>query len=124
MKRLLLLILLLLQLPLGAQPNPPTASEQEAGFLFRQGLELLEQGQPERATELFKKALRLEPERLEIRPYLARSLFEERELEPALRQLELYLEKEPSDSKVGLFRVRVLVALERYGQAGERGAGR
>lgn len=119
MKRLLLLILLLLQLPLGAQPNPPTASEQEAGFLFRQGLELLEQGQPERATELFKKALRLEPERLEIRPYLARSLFEERELEPALRQLELYLEKEPSDSKVGLFRVRVLVALERYGQAGD-----
>jgi Flp pilus assembly protein TadD len=100
-----------------AQPAPPTAGEQEAGFLFRQGLELLEQKQFLRATDLFRQALRLEPERLEIRPYLARSLFESADFEPALRQLELYLDKEPGDPKVALFRVRVLTALQRYGQA-------
>lgn len=114
-----LLILIFLTSLAGAQPNPPTPSEQEAGFLFRQGLSLLEQEQPERATELFRKALRLEPERLEIRPYLARSLYEIKDYEGALRQLELYLEKEPEDPKVALLRVRTLAALERYGQASD-----
>jgi Flp pilus assembly protein TadD len=102
-----------------AQPAPPSAQEREAGFLFRQGLELLDQGQFQRATDLFRQSLRLEPERLEIRPYLARSLFEAGDFEPALRQLELYLDKEPQDAKVALFRVRVLTALERYGQASD-----
>lgn len=119
MKRAILLLVLLLQLPLLAQPDPPTSSEQEAGFLFRQGLKLLEEGQPDRATDLLKRALRLEPERLEIRPYLARSLYEQRDYESALRQLDLYLNAEPTDAKVGLFRVRVLVALENFGQAAD-----
>lgn len=87
--------------------------------MFRQGLKLLESGQPERAADLFKRALRLEPERLEMRPYLARALYELKDYEGALRQLDLYLNQEPSDPKVGLFRVRVLVALENYGQAGD-----
>lgn len=120
MKRAILLLLVLwLQLPIAAQPYPPTSSEQEAGFLFRQGLRLLEEDQPERAADLFKRAIRLEPERLEIRPYLARSLYEIKDYEGALRQLDLYLNQEPSDPKVGLFRVRILVALENYGQAGD-----
>lgn len=114
-----LMLLCLLIGTASAQPAPPTAQEREAGFLFRQGLELLEQGQHVRATDLFRQALRLEPERLEIRPYLARSLFEADEFEPALRQVELYLDKEPQDHKVALFRVRLLTALERYGQASD-----
>lgn len=114
-----MLLLLALVLPAWAQPAPPTSSEQEAGFLFRQGLNLLEDGQPARATDLLKKALRLEPERLEIRPYLARSLYEQKDYESALRQLELYLNLEPDDTKVALFRVRTLVALERLGQAAD-----
>lgn len=112
-----MLLLCLLVSVAWAQPAPPSAEEREAGFLFRQGLELLEEGQSLRATDLFRQALRLEPERLEIRPYLARSLFESNDFEPALRQLELYLDKEPTDAKVALMRVRVLTALERYGQA-------
>jgi tetratricopeptide (TPR) repeat protein len=116
--RALLFLSLLATIAL-AQPAPPSAAEREAGFLFRQGLELLEQGQHIRATELFRQALRLEPERLEIRPYLARSLFEGQEFEPALRQVELYLDQEPKDPKVALFRVRLLTALERYGQAND-----
>lgn len=112
-----LLLLCLLATTAWAQPAPPSAEEREAGFLFRQGLELLEQRQYPRASDLFRQSLRLEPERLEVRPYLARSLFETGEFESALRQLELYLDKEPNDPKVGLFRVRVLVSLEKYGQA-------
>lgn len=115
----MLLLLCLLVGASWAQPAPPSSEEREAGFLFRQGLELLEDQQYARASDLFRQALRLEPERLEIRPYLARSLFETAEYEPALRQLELYLDKEPGDSKVALFRVRVLTALERYGQAND-----
>lgn len=111
------LLIILLTTVTWAQPDPPTPSEQEAGFLFRQGLKLHQEGQTGRATELFKKALRLEPERLEIRPYLARALYAGGDFEAALRQLELYLNLEPDDSKVGLFRVQTLVALERYGQA-------
>lgn len=114
-----LLLLFLLSSLAWAQPAPPSAEEREAGFLFRQGLELSEQGQYLRATDLFRQALRLEPERLEIRPYLARSLFESGDFEPALRQVELYLDKEPTDPKVALFRVRILTALERYGQAND-----
>jgi protein O-mannosyl-transferase len=102
-----------------AQPDPPAPSEREAGFLFRQGLALLEEGQTQRATDLFRKALRLEPERLEIRPYLARSLFDSKDYEGSLRQLELYLDSEPEDAKVALFRVKTLAALERYGQASD-----
>jgi Flp pilus assembly protein TadD len=102
-----------------AQPAPPSAGEREAGFLLRQGLDLMGQKQYARATELFRQALRLEPERLEIRPYLARSLFESKDYEPALRQLELYLDQEPEDVKVALFRVRLLTALKRYGQAND-----
>lgn len=102
-----------------AQPAPPTAGEREAGFLFRQGLELAEQKQPLRAAEMFRQALRLEPERLEIRPYLARALFETEDYEGALRQLDLYLDKEPGDTKVAFLRVRTLTALERYGQAND-----
>ncbi|MFA5505258.1 MAG: tetratricopeptide repeat protein [Vulcanimicrobiota bacterium] len=114
-----LFILLLLSALAGAQPDPPTSSEREAGFLFRQGLELFEEGQIERATDLFRRALRLEPERLEIRPYLAASLYEGKDYEAALRQLELYLDQEPNDPKVGLLRVKTLTALERYGQASD-----
>ncbi len=112
-----LLLLCLLTTVVWAQPAPPSAEERESGFLFRQGLELLEQKEYPRANEMFRQALRLEPERLEIRPYLARSLYETKEYESSLRQLELYLDKEPNDPKVALFRVRVLVALEKYGQA-------
>lgn len=114
-----ILICLLLACIGWAQPDPPSPSEREAGFLFRQGLSLLEQGQTDRATDLFRKALRLEPERLEIRPYLARSLFDSRDYEGSLRQSELYLNSEPEDAKVSLLRVRTLVALERYGQASD-----
>lgn len=114
-----LFLLCLLAAASWAQPAPPTSEEREAGFLFRQGLELLDDGQYVRATDMFRQALRLEPERLEIRPYLGRSLFETGDYEAALRQLELYLDKEPGDAKVALFRVRVLTALERYGQAND-----
>lgn len=117
--RRLLLLLCLLVSTAWAQPAPPSADEREAGFLFRQGLELLEQEQFPRATESFRQALRLEPERLEIRPYLARALFETDDFEGALRQLELYLDKEPKDPKVALLRVRTLTALERFGQAAD-----
>jgi Flp pilus assembly protein TadD len=102
-----------------AQPAPPTSSEREAGFLFKQGLELLEDGQTARATDLFRRALRLEPERLEIRPYLARALYDSKDYEGALRQLDLYLNAEPDDYKVALFRVKTLAALENYGQASD-----
>lgn len=112
-----LVIVLLLSGVVLAQPAPPTPSEREAGFLFRQGLELLEDDQVSRAVDLFKRSLRLEPERLEVRPYLARGLFLEGDYEAALRQLDLYLNAEPADSKVALFRVKTLVALERLGQA-------
>jgi Flp pilus assembly protein TadD len=114
-----ILICLLLCSVCWAQPAPPAASEREAGFLFRQGLKLLEQGQTQRATDLFRKALRLEPERLEIRPYLARSLYDSKDYEGGLRQLDLYLNLEPEDAKVALFRVKTLAALERYGQASD-----
>lgn len=114
-----LLIVFLLALPSLAQPDPPTPSEREAGFLFRQGLQLLEDGQFVRATDLFRRALRKEPERLEIRPYLARALSEQGHNESALRQLELYLDQEPKDTKVAFFRVRTLAALERFGQASD-----
>lgn len=114
-----MLAVLLLSAIAHAQPNPPTPSEREAGFLFRQGLNLLEEGQYQRATDLFRRALRKEPERLEVRPYLARSLFETEDFEPALRQLELYLDQEPSDTKVAFFRVRTLASLKRYGQASD-----
>lgn len=121
LKSQLLLLALLCLLSLGAiaQPSPPSASERESGFLFRQGLELLEQGQNLRAAEMFRQALRLEPERLEIRPYLARTLFDTADYEAALRQLELYLDREPGDTKVAFLRVRTLTALERYGQAND-----
>lgn len=115
--RLVLICFYLLALAAAAQPSPPTAAEREAGFLFRQGLELYQQGQPKRAAEMFRQALRLEPERLEIRPYLAQVLFETEDLEGALRQLELYLGQEPTDTKVAFLRVRTLTALQRYGQA-------
>ena len=69
-------MILLLGIVALAQPAPPTSSEREAGFLFKQGLELLEDDQTARATDLFRRALRLEPERLEIRPYLARALYD------------------------------------------------
>ncbi len=118
MRRWLIFILILVEAG-WSQPAPPTASEQEAGFLFRQGLTLLEESQTARAEELFKKALRLEPERLEIRPYLAQALFLEGKSEESLRQLDLYLNLEPADAKVGLYRVKVLADLERYGQAGD-----
>ena len=118
MTRCIVFFLLLVSVA-AAQPDPPSPSEREAGFLFRQGLALMEQGQVARATDLFRKALRLEPERLEIRPYLARGLYEAKDYEAALRHLELYLDKEPQDSKVALFRVQALTALERFGQAGD-----
>lgn len=118
MKRLLFLMLLL-SVVACAQPDPPTPTEREAGFLFRQGLELLDEGQLSRAEDLFRRALRLEPERLEIRPYLAQTLTDRGDHEGALRQLELYLDQEPSDAKVALLRVHTLVALERYGQASD-----
>ncbi len=117
--KLISAIWLLLLVAVQAQPDPPSSSEQEAGFLFRQGLHLLEEGQYARATDLFRRALRKEPERLEIRPYLGRSLYEQGEFEPALRQLELYLDSEPADTKVAFLRVRTLAALERYGQASD-----
>lgn len=79
----------------------------------------MEQGQTDRATDLFRRALRLEPERLEIRPYLARSLYDGGDYEGSLRQSELYLNSEPEDAKVALFRVKTLVALKRYGQASD-----
>ncbi len=113
----ILLLMTLMIAAAWAQPFPPSAGEREAGFLFRQGLMLLEQGQHERAVDLFRQALRLEPERLEIRPYLASALYDGGEYEPALRQLELYLGAEPGDAKVAFLRVRILTALERYGQA-------
>lgn len=120
MRRLLALFLVLVLVSVSAaQPDPPTRSEREAGFLFQQGLSLLEQGQVDRATALFKRSLRLEPERLEVRPYLARALYLQKEYEAALRQLDLYLNQEPEDPKVGLFRVKTLVALQRFGQAGD-----
>ena len=118
MRRFLALFFILTSLA-QAQPDPPTSVEREAGFLFRQGLSLLEQGQSDRASELFRKSLRLEPERLEIRPYLAKALYDLKEYEAALRQLDLYLNLEPTDAKVGLFRVKVLVSLEQYGQAAD-----
>ncbi|MCA9781307.1 MAG: tetratricopeptide repeat protein [Candidatus Eremiobacteraeota bacterium] len=114
-----LVIILLLGVVATAQPAPPTSTEREAGFLFKQGLDLLEDGQTARATELFRRALRLEPERLEIRPYLARSLYDSKDYEGALRQLDLYLNSEPEDHKVALFRVKTLAALENYGQASD-----
>lgn len=117
--RAFVLLFCLLNLAASAQPSPPTAGEREAGFLFRQGLELAEQGQHLRAAELFRQALRLEPERLEIRPYLAQALFETKDYEGALRQLDLYLDKESKDAKVAFLRVRTLTALERYGQAND-----
>ena len=110
-------MILLLGVVALAQPAPPTSSEREAGFLFKQGLELLEDDQTARATDLFRRALRLEPERLEIRPYLARALYDSKDYEGALRQLDLYLNAEPDDYKVALFRVKTLAALENYGQA-------
>ena len=113
------LLLLLMTLMAGAQPLPPTSSENEAGFLFRQGLSLYETGEYRRSVDLYRKALRLEPDRLEIRPYLAQALYADKRYEPALRQLELYLGEEPTDSKVALVRVKTLVALERYGQASD-----
>lgn len=113
----ILLVMTLLVATSWAQPFPPSPGEQEAGFLFRQGLVLLEQGQDVRAVDLFRQALRLEPERLEIRPYLARALYDGGEYEPALRQLELYLGAEPEDAKVAFLRARILTALKRYGQA-------
>lgn len=119
LKRAFVLLFVLLPTVCWAQPAPPSAAEREAGFLFRQGLELLEEAEYERATALFRQALRLEPERLEIRPYLAQSLFSSGEYEPALRQLELYLDKEPRDPKIALFRVRLLTALGQYGQASD-----
>ena len=118
MIRTLVMILLLGVVAL-AQPAPPTSSEREAGFLFKQGLELLEDDQTARATDLFRRALRLEPERLEIRPYLARALYDSKDYEGALRQLDLYLNAEPDDYKVALFRVKTLAALENYGQASD-----
>lgn len=114
-----LVIMLLLGVVALAQPAPPTSSEREAGFLFKQGLELLEDDQTARATDLFRRALRLEPERLEIRPYLARALYDGKDYEGALRQLDLYLNAEPDDYKVALFRVKTLAALENYGQASD-----
>ena len=112
-------MILLLGVVALAQPAPPTSSEREAGFLFKQGLELLEDDQTARATDLFRRALRLEPERLEIRPYLARALYDSKDYEGALRQLDLYLNAEPDDYKVALFRVKTLAALENYGQASD-----
>ena len=112
-------MILLLGVVALAQPAPPTSSEREAGFLFKQGLELLEDAQTARATDLFRRALRLEPERLEIRPYLARALYDSKDYEGALRQLDLYLNAEPDDYKVALFRVKTLAALENYGQASD-----
>lgn len=112
-------MILLLGIVALAQPAPPTSSEREAGFLFKQGLELLEDDQTARATDLFRRALRLEPERLEIRPYLARALYDGKDYEGALRQLDLYLNAEPDDYKVALFRVKTLAALENYGQASD-----
>lgn len=114
-----LVMILLLGIVALAQPAPPTSSEREAGFLFKQGLELLEDDQTARATDLFRRALRLEPERLEIRPYLARALYDGKDYEGALRQLDLYLNAEPDDYKVALFRVKTLAALENYGQASD-----
>jgi len=114
-----LVMILLLGVVALAQPAPPTSSEREAGFLFKQGLELLEDDQTARATDLFRRALRLEPERLEIRPYLARALYDSKDYEGALRQLDLYLNAEPDDYKVALFRVKTLAALENYGQASD-----
>ena len=112
-------MILLLGVVALAQPAPPTSSEREAGFLFKQGLELLEDDQTARDTDLFRRALRLEPERLEIRPYLARALYDSKDYEGALRQLDLYLNAEPDDYKVALFRVKTLAALENYGQASD-----
>ena len=112
-------MILLLGVVALAQPAPPTSSEREAGFLFKQGLELLEDDPTARAPDLFRRALRLEPERLEIRPYLARALYDSKDYEGALRQLDLYLNAEPDDYKVALFRVKTLAALENYGQASD-----
>lgn len=113
------LIFVLLSTLVWAQPDPPSSSEHEAGFLFRQGLKLMEEHQTVRATEMLREALRLEPERLEIRPYLARALYDGGDYQGSLRQSEVYLEAEPTDAKVGLLRVRALAALERYGQASD-----
>lgn len=114
-----LIIFLCLISVVSAQPAPATASEQEAGFLFKQGLALLEEGQLKRAETLFKKSLRLEPERLEVRPYLAQALHLQGKSDEALRQLDLYLNSEPKDKKVSLYRVKVLASSERYGQASD-----
>ena len=85
--------------------------------MFKEALVLLEDGQLSRGTELLKKSLRLEPERLELRPYLARALFETKEYEAALRQLNFYLEREPKDHEIALFRVENLIALGRFEEA-------
>lgn len=96
-----------------------SSQDVEAGFLFRQGLELLDQGQYIRATDLFRKALVAEPARIEVRPYLAQSLLESKDYEESLKELDLYLKQEPTDTKASFLKVKVLAALKRYAEAAD-----
>ena len=102
--------------PLPAVPNrvPESADMREARFLFAEGQRLHRQGQVSRAIDLYRKALRGDPGRLEYRPYLAQALESLGQHPEALEQYDLYLAQEPGDLKVRGARLLPLIGLKRW----------
>lgn len=90
--------------PTPRTPNPITPPEREAVWLFEEAQRLHRQGAPERAVELYRKALVQDPGRLEYRPYLGLALDQTGSPKEALEQYDQYLKLEPGDQRVQLMR--------------------
>ena len=101
-------------LPVVPNQVPETADMREAKFLFAEGQRLHREGQIGRAVDLYRRALALDPGRLEYRPYLAQALEMTGNHSDALEQYDLYLAQEPDDRSVQRARLLALIGLRRW----------
>lgn len=87
--------------------------------LFRSGRALQQRGQLERALNLYLQAQELDPQRIEILPYLGLVQYQLGQIEAALATYERYLEFEPQESLVLFNRGVALAALGRWEEAAQ-----
>lgn len=111
-----ILLVFLLALPAPAR-LPPPADRLDARIFFRDGRELHRRGDLSRAVELYRRALKADPGRLEVLPYLALALHGLNRPVAALECYAAYLAQEPGDVTVRLNQAAALVAAGRPSEA-------